>query len=58
METELTKLKCRDCMHCHNAGWWEELACDISGFPVDPDGPACISALPKKPVKPGNCLTK
>ena len=51
-------LKCRDCTHCHAAGWWEELCCDILGLPIDPDGPACISISPKSPAQSGDCVTK
>lgn len=49
-ETErLTDLKCRNCLHCVSSGWWDpQRVCEISGFPVDKDGPACISVLPQK----------
>lgn len=47
METDLTKLKCRDCMHYKLAGWWDsQCVCEIAGFPVDKDGPACASVNP------------
>ena len=51
---KLTDLKCRDCLRLHPAGWWEQPTCEISGLPVDKDGPACISILPKTPENPGN----
>ena len=54
---KLTDLKCRDCMRAHPMGWWEQPTCEISGLPVDEDGPACISILPKDPEKAGKCLT-
>ncbi len=44
----LTELKCRDCIHYRLSGWWDpQRVCEIGGFPVDKDGPACISVLPK-----------
>ena len=44
----LTELKCRDCLHNKLTGWWDPIrVCEIGGFPVDKDGPACISVLPK-----------
>ena len=44
MAKDLTELKCRDCLHYKLTGWWDpQKTCEISGFPVDKDGPACIS---------------
>lgn len=44
----LTQLKCRDCLHCKLTGWWDpQHACEIGGFPVDRETPACISIDPK-----------
>ena len=43
------ELKCRDCVHYQLTGWWDpQRGCDIVGFPVDKNGPACISFLSKK----------
>lgn len=51
METEterLNALKCRDCMHNKLIGWSDpQRVCEIVGFPVDEDSPACISVNPK-----------
>lgn len=42
-------LKCRDCIHYRLSGWWDpQRVCEIGGFPVDKDGPACISFLAKQ----------
>lgn len=50
----LTELKCRDCFHCVLSGWWDpDKVCEISGFPVDENGGACISVLPKNEIKNG-----
>lgn len=32
--------------------------CEIGGFPVDKDGPACISVLPKNKKDNGNDITR
>ncbi len=48
-ETErLSDLKCGDCIHRRLSGCWApQYVCEIDGFTVDKDGPACISVLPK-----------
>ena len=52
MATELTELKCRDCVHHKLTGWWDmSRTCELSGFPVDKDEPACISVLPKSSAR-------
>ena len=44
----LTELKCRDCANYVLSGWWDpERVCIVSGFPVDKNGAACISVIPK-----------
>ena len=60
MAKELTELKCRDCVHYKLTGWWDmSRMCELSGFPVDKDGPACISVLPKLSARERReCITK
>lgn len=60
MATELTKLKCRDCLHLKLNGWWDmSRSCELSGFPVGKDEPACISVLPKMSARERReCLIK
>lgn len=49
LETErLNALKCRDCLHNKLIGWSDpQRVCEIVGFPVGEDSPACISVNPK-----------
>lgn len=49
MAKELNELKCRDCLKCNPAGWWQQMFCGRTGVPIDPDGPACVS-IERKPV--------
>ena len=48
MKQDLAELKCRDCEHCVLSGWWDpQKVCDLDGWPIDPNGSACISVQPK-----------
>ena len=54
MAKDLTELKCRDCANYVLSGWWDPVrVCTVSGFPVDKNGPACISIIPKNDKRNG-----
>ena len=57
METELTKLKCRDCEHCRI--FHGVTTCMLHIIHVAPDSAACICVLPKLSARERReCLTK
>ena len=52
MAKEITELSCGDCQHCKRVNLWMcDYCCDVSGWPVNKNDPACISALPKNKKK-------
>ena len=43
-------MTCADCRACDNLGW-QMYFCDVTGQPIDPNAPACISINQKVSAK-------